>query len=88
MLAWTLALLGTLANFSVILYKTAAGLRLYRVRRDLEVPGFLLTNLALSDSLMSIYLLFIAVKDVTSRGKFGQSALTWQRSASCNLAGL
>lgn len=76
-----------MANISVIIYKVITSLRLYYFKREQDVPGFLLTNLALADSLMSIYLLFIAVKDLTSRGNFGQSALTWQRSASCNLAG-
>ena len=36
---------------------------------------------------MSVYLLFIASKDSTSRSNFEQSALIWQRSVSCNLAG-
>ena len=86
-LVWTLSVLGTLSNLCVIVYKILANVEFYYINVAIDVPSFLLTNLAVADLLMSIYLLFIAVKDATSRNTFGQSALTWQRSFSCNLAG-
>ena len=86
-LVWTLSLLGTLSNITVILYKLLTSLKHYYINVQIDTPSFLLTNLALADSLMSTYLLFIALKDATSRTNFGQSALTWQRSIFCNMAG-
>lgn len=87
LLVWILSILGTVSNIAVIIYKVETGIKFYYANLKIDVPKFLLTNLALADSLMSIYLLFIAIKDTTSRNNFGQSALTWQRSVSCNLAG-
>ncbi len=37
--------------------------------------------------MMNIYLLFIAYKDLQSRHTFGKSAISWQNSFTCSLAG-
>lgn len=52
---------------------------------DVNVPSFLLANLATADSLMSIYLLFIVVKDSTSRSNFGKAKIFLIWSAVWNL---
>ncbi|CAF0813113.1 unnamed protein product [Brachionus calyciflorus] len=84
---WLVSVLGILSNFCVIGYNFIFGFKFYKSYNEHSVPNFLLTNLASADSLMSIYLLFIALKDASSRHHFGQSALEWQSSFSCNLAG-
>lgn len=84
---WFVSLMGILSNLCVVAYNIMYGVFYYYNNSDINVPTFLLTNLATADSLMSVYLLFIAVKDSTSREMFSQSAIAWQRSFSCNLAG-
>lgn len=84
---WLISLLGILSNVCVVAYNIMISVLYYYNNNDINVSNFLITNLATADSLMSIYLLFIALKDATSRHTFGQSALDWQRSFSCNLAG-
>lgn len=84
---WFVSSIGILSNLSVVVYNIVFSLLYYYKNDDINVNTFLITNLATADSLMSIYLLFIAVKDLTSRHNFDHSALTWQRSINCNLAG-
>lgn len=71
----------------MVTYNIVHSILHYYYNYDVNVSTFLLTNLATADSLMSIYLLFIAIKDATSRHNFVQTALVWQRSFKCNLAG-
>jgi hypothetical protein len=84
---WLVSLLGILSNFCVIAYNVMYSVFYYYNNHDVNVSTFLLTNLATADSLMSVYLLFIAVKDSSSRDNFDESALVWQHSFTCNLAG-
>lgn len=84
---WIISFVGLIANFSVILYNFGNSCLYYTSTHDLNVPTYLMTNLAVADSLMSLYLAFIAVKDMQSRDKFGQSALEWQKSFGCPVAG-
>ena len=84
---WLVSTMGILSNICVIAYNVMYGILHYLNKSDINVSTFLLTNLAAADSLMSVYLLFIAVKDSDSRNSFGQSALNWQNSFGCNLAG-
>lgn len=84
---WLVSTMGILSNFCVVIYNLIHSVLYYNNNNAISVPTFLLTNLATADSLMSVYLLLIAVKDTTSRQHFGQSALLWQRSFTCNLAG-
>lgn len=85
--AWLISMAGLLANTSVIVYNIAYSWLFYKSSHDLNVPTYLLTHLACADSLMSIYLSFIVMKDMQSRDKFAQSALEWQRSRGCSVAG-
>lgn len=84
---WLISSVGVLANMSAIVYNLAYSWMYYRSTHDLNVPTYLLTHLACADSLMAVYLAFIAIKDLSSRDKFAQSALEWQRSSGCNVAG-
>ena len=54
---WILGLTALLGNLIVILMRVV-------VKEDNKVQSVLLTNLAISDLLMGIYLLIIAIKDV------------------------
>jgi len=84
---WLISSAGILANTSAILYNLLYCWIFYRSTHDLNVATYLLTHLACADSLMAVYLAFIAVKDMSSRDKFSQSALEWQRSSGCSVAG-
>ena len=53
---WILGLTSLLGNLFVIIMRVV-------VKEDNKVHSFLLTNLAMSDLLMGIYLLIIAIKD-------------------------
>ncbi|RNA05669.1 lutropin-choriogonadotropic hormone receptor isoform X2 [Brachionus plicatilis] len=87
MAVWLVSILGIFSNISVVVYNTICGFQLYRCHNNQFIPTFLLSNLAIADSLMSLYLFLLALKDATSRHKFGQSALEWQTSFTCNFAG-
>ena len=87
MAVWIVSILGILSNFSVVLYNTICGFQFYRCHNTQFIPTFLLSNLAIADSFMSWYLFLLALKDATSRHNFGQSALEWQASFTCNFAG-
>ena len=84
---WILSIIGIVSNVMVVIYNLIHNIYYYNSNYELDVPAFLLGNLATSDSLMSVYLLFIAFEDVRTRNEFQKSALVWQHSLSCNLAG-
>lgn len=84
---WLVSILGILSNFCVVIYNSISSFHFYRCHNNQFIPTFLLSNLAIADSLMSWYLFLLAYKDATSRHKFGQSALEWQASFTCNFAG-
>ena len=72
---WFISLMGILSNLMVVAFNILYLLNYYYSNVDIHVPAFLLTNLAIADSLMAIYLLFIAIKDNTSRSNFGKVIL-------------
>lgn len=84
---WIVSILGILSNFSVVIYNTICSFQFYKCHNTQFIPMFLLSNLAIADSFMSWYLFILALKDATSRHNFGQSALEWQASFTCNFAG-
>ncbi|KAJ8967770.1 hypothetical protein NQ317_018896 [Molorchus minor] len=53
----------------------------------MDVPRFLVCNLAAADFFMGIYLGFLAVVDASTLGEFRMYAIPWQMSAGCQLAG-
>ncbi|KAK4886478.1 hypothetical protein RN001_002749 [Aquatica leii] len=56
-------------------------------RSKMDVPRFLVCNLAAADFFMGLYLGFLAVVDASTLGEFRMYALPWQMSAGCPLAG-
>ncbi|XP_076257217.1 G-protein coupled receptor rickets isoform X2 [Rhynchophorus ferrugineus] len=56
-------------------------------RGKMDVPRFLVCNLAAADFFMGIYLGFLAVVDASTLGEFRMYAIPWQMSPGCQLAG-
>ena len=78
---WVLGLTALLGNLFVILMRVVA-------KEDNKVQSFLLTNLAMSDLLMGIYLLIIAIKDVQWQGKYFLHDFKWRSGLPCALTGV
>uniref|UniRef100_A0A1B0CYD1 G-protein coupled receptors family 1 profile domain-containing protein n=1 Tax=Phlebotomus papatasi TaxID=29031 RepID=A0A1B0CYD1_PHLPP len=53
----------------------------------MDVPRFLVCNLAAADFFMGVYLGILAVVDASTLGEFRMFAIPWQMSAGCQLAG-
>ena len=78
---WILGLTALLGNLLVILMRVV-------VKEDNKVHSFLLTNLAMSDLLMGIYLLIIAMKDVQWQGVYFAHDYKWRSGVPCALTGV
>ncbi|KAK4296608.1 hypothetical protein Pmani_030906 [Petrolisthes manimaculis] len=78
--AWIVFLLALMGNGVVVVVLVAAYTKM-------DVPRFLVTNLALADFFMGVYLGFLAVVDASTLGEFRMYAIPWQMSAGCQVAG-
>ena len=78
---WILGLTALVGNLFVILVRVVG-------KYDNNVHSFLLTNLAISDLLMGIYLLIIAIKDVQWQGEYFLHDFKWRSGAPCALTGV
>ncbi|XP_050672848.1 lutropin-choriogonadotropic hormone receptor isoform X2 [Leptidea sinapis] len=77
---WAVFLLALLGNGTVVFVLVFS-------RSRIDVPRFLVTNLAAADFFMGIYLGFLAVVDAGTLGEFRSHAISWQMSGCCRLAG-
>ncbi|XP_076618443.1 G-protein coupled receptor rickets isoform X2 [Colletes latitarsis] len=77
---WVVFLLAMLGNGTVVFV-------LIFSRSKMDVPRFLVCNLAAADFFMGIYLGLLAVVDASTLGEFRMYAIPWQMSAGCQLAG-
>ena len=77
---WILGLSALIGNAFVILLRTI-------IKEDQKVQSFLLTNLAIADLLMGVYLLIIAVKDVEFQGEYFKHDIQWRSGPVCQFAG-
>lgn len=77
---WAVFLLALLGNGTVVFV-------LVWSRSRLDVPRFLVTNLAAADFCMGVYLGLLAVVDAGTLGEFRAHAVAWQLSGACRLAG-
>ncbi|KAG0713365.1 Lutropin-choriogonadotropic hormone receptor [Chionoecetes opilio] len=77
---WIVFLLALLGNGTVVVVLIFA-------RSKMDVPRFLVTNLAFADFFMGLYLGFLAVVDASTLGEFRMYAIPWQTSAGCQVAG-
>lgn len=78
--AWIVFLMALLGNGVVIIV-------LLFGRSKLDVPKFLVCNLAMADFLMGIYLGTLAIVDAITLGEFKVHAISWQRSFTCQITG-
>ncbi|XP_046748582.1 lutropin-choriogonadotropic hormone receptor isoform X1 [Diprion similis] len=77
---WIVFLLAMLGNGTVVFV-------LIFSRSKMDVPRFLVCNLAAADFFMGVYLGLLAVIDASTLGEFRMYAIRWQMSAGCQLAG-
>ncbi|XP_071567129.1 uncharacterized protein Rk isoform X2 [Temnothorax nylanderi] len=77
---WIVFLLAMLGNGIVVFV-------LIFSRSKMDVPRFLVCNLAAADFFMGVYLGLLAVVDASTLGEFRMYAIPWQMSAGCQLAG-
>ena len=78
---WILGLTALVGNLLVILMRVF-------VKEDNKVHSFLLTNLAISDLLMGVYLLVIAIKDVQWQGEYFKHDVNWRSGLTCAFTGI
>lgn len=80
---WLVAIAAFVGNSSTLVYRVA-------IKRDaFQKPySILVTNLGLSDLIMGIYLLMIAIMDVHYRGTYVWNEYTWRTSTMCMIAGV
>ena len=55
-------------------------------RGKMDVPRFLVCNLAMADFCMGLYLGFLAIVDAATLGEFRKHAISWQFSAGCQVS--
>ncbi|KAK7073207.1 Protein-hormone receptor activity protein [Halocaridina rubra] len=77
---WIVFLLALMGNGVVVVVLVAA-------YSKMDVPRFLVTNLAIADFFMGVYLGFLAVVDASTLGEFRMYAIPWQMSPACQVAG-
>ncbi|GFS66191.1 follicle-stimulating hormone receptor [Trichonephila clavipes] len=77
---WVVFLLALLGNGVVVIVLIIG-------KSKLDVPRFLVCNLASADFCMGIYLGMLAVVDASTLGEFKVFAIKWQSSISCEIAG-
>ncbi|XP_076362239.1 uncharacterized protein LOC143253035 [Tachypleus tridentatus] len=77
---WIVFLLAMLGNGVVVVV-------LMFGRSTMDVPRFLVSNLAIADFFMGIYLGILAVVDASTLGEFQVYGISWQGSAGCQIAG-
>ena len=78
---WILGILAFFGNIFVVAWRSF-------LKEDNRVHSFLLTNLALSDLLMGLYLLIIAIKDVQWQGEYFKHDVSWRTGQMCQFAGV
>ena len=77
---WLIGLNALCGNIFVLSYR--------KVKRDKgQIQTFLLSNLAMSDLLMGIYMLFIASADIYFGESFPMQAERWRSGITCKIAG-
>ena len=78
---WVLGVLAFLGNLGVVLWRVIG-------KDKNRVNSFLLTNLAVSDFLMGVYMLLIAYKDRIWDGEYFKHDIAWRASDLCIFAGV
>ncbi|XP_022807967.1 G-protein coupled receptor GRL101-like [Stylophora pistillata] len=77
---WILGILALLGNVLVIIWRAAD-------KEESRVQSCLLTNLAVADLFMGVYLLTIAIMDSRWRGEYFKHDIKWRSSIGCQIIG-
>lgn len=56
-------------------------------RLELNVPKFLVLNLAIADLLLGIYIFSLAIMDGRTTGSYYKYGVEWQNLGGCNVVG-
>nr|XP_046911235.1 putative uncharacterized protein DDB_G0282133 [Dermatophagoides farinae] len=83
---WVVFPLALIGNGTVLIV-LVFGRRKRRRSSKLDVPRFLVCNLAAADFFMGIYLGMLAIVDMATLGYFRSHAIRWQNSFICQLTG-
>ena len=78
---WILGILASLGNLLVLIWRMID-------KEENRVHSFLLTNLAVADMLMGIYLLTIAIMDVRWQGEYFKHDIEWRSGVGCQIVGV
>ena len=82
-LLWVIGIFSLLGNVASLVYRFVFDRQRLRIGY-----GIFVTNLAIADFLMGIYLITIAIADVTYRGIYIYNEETWRSSGWCKMAGV
>ena len=77
---WVLGIFAFVGNIGVIIWRVAFS-------EDNKVHSCLLINLAVSDFLMGVYLLIIAIKDAQWQGEYFKKDFEWRNGLLCQFTG-
>ena len=78
---WILGILAFLGNLFVIIWRIID-------KEENKVHSFLLTNLAVADMFMGVYLLTIAIMDVRWQGEYFKHDEEWRSGLGCQIVGV
>ena len=79
---WILGISALIGNLLVI------GRRLSNKDRESNTHSFLLTNLAIADFLMGLYLIIIASVDIKWKGEYFKHDVEWRSGVGCQITGI
>ena len=82
---WINGLTITVLNASVILYRISTK-KIYR--KWTTYTNIYIINMALSDLMMGVYVLFLAIQDTTYAGIYASVSWTWRMSGVCRMLGV
>ncbi|WAR30205.1 GR101-like protein, partial [Mya arenaria] len=82
-LLWVIGILAVLGNILSLLFRF-----LYDRQKLKKGYGIFVSNLALADLLMGLYMLIIGIADTKFRGRYIEFDESWRTSAWCHLAGV
>lgn len=77
---WILGILALLGNILVLIMRII-------VNKDYRLHSLLLSNLAVADLLMGVYLLIVAIKDIQWQGEYFKHDIEWRTGLLCQITG-
>ena len=77
---WLLGILAFFGNLAVLIWRAL-------VPDRNRIQSILLSNLAMADFLMGVYMLMLAVLDITWKGEYFKHDVLWRNSLGCRIVG-